>query len=72
MKGGGSPNIIIRAERGSTITAIASDYAGAAGAHPVISVFDELWGYTSERSRRLWDEMIPTFDDAGHNCSIKI
>jgi hypothetical protein len=25
----------------------------------VISVFDELWGYTSERSRRLWDEQIP-------------
>jgi hypothetical protein len=43
----------------ATIQAIASDYAGAAGAHPVISVFDELWGYTSERSRRLWDEMIP-------------
>ena len=21
--------------------------------------FDELWGYTSERSHRLWDEMIP-------------
>lgn len=44
---------------GSTITAIASDFAGAAGANPTITVFDELWGYTSERSRRLWDEMIP-------------
>jgi hypothetical protein len=22
-------------------------------------VFDELWGYTSERSHRLWDEMVP-------------
>jgi phage terminase large subunit-like protein len=41
------------------ITALASDYASAAGGHPTISVFDELWGYTSERSRRLWDEMIP-------------
>jgi len=38
---------------GATITAIASDYAGAAGANPVISTFDELWGYVSERSRRL-------------------
>jgi phage terminase large subunit-like protein len=37
----------------------ASDYAGAAGANPTISVFDELWAYTSERSRRLWDEMVP-------------
>ena len=44
---------------GATITAIASDYAGAAGANPTITVFDELWGYTSERSTRLWDEMIP-------------
>jgi hypothetical protein len=24
-----------------------------------ISCFDELWAYSSERSRRLWDEMIP-------------
>jgi phage terminase large subunit-like protein len=44
---------------GSTITAIASDYAGSAGSNPTISVFDELWGYTSERSRRLFDEMVP-------------
>ena len=38
---------------GATIVAIASDYAGAAGANPTISCFDELWGYTSERSRRF-------------------
>jgi phage terminase large subunit-like protein len=44
---------------GATISAIASDYAGAAGANPTLIVFDELWGYTSERSRRLWDEMVP-------------
>jgi phage terminase large subunit-like protein len=44
---------------GAVISAIASDYAGAAGGNPTISSFDELWGYTSERSRRLWDEMIP-------------
>jgi phage terminase large subunit-like protein len=43
---------------GATITAIASDYAGAAGANPTISCFDELWAYVSERSRRLWDEMV--------------
>jgi phage terminase large subunit-like protein len=46
-------------DTGASITAIASDYAGAAGANPTISVFDELWGYTSERSHRLWDEMVP-------------
>src|SRR5207253_7570860 len=44
---------------GATITAIASDFAGAAGANPTITVFDELWGYVSERARRLWDECVP-------------
>jgi phage terminase large subunit-like protein len=44
---------------GATITAIASDYAGAAGSNPTISVFDELWGVTSESGIRLWDEMVP-------------
>jgi phage terminase large subunit-like protein len=44
---------------GSTITALANDYAGSAGANPTITVFDELWGYQSERSNRLFDEMVP-------------
>jgi phage terminase large subunit-like protein len=43
----------------ASITAIGTDYAGAAGANPTIACFDELWAYTSERSRRLWDEMVP-------------
>jgi phage terminase large subunit-like protein len=43
----------------ATITAIASDAGSAAGGNQSISVFDELWAYTSERSRRLWDEMVP-------------
>jgi phage terminase large subunit-like protein len=50
--------IVFPAFAGAMITAIASDYTGAAGANPTISCFDELWGYTSERSRRLWDEMV--------------
>src|SRR5215468_4679985 len=44
---------------GASIAALASDYAGAAGSNPTISSFDELWGYTSESARRLWDEMVP-------------
>jgi hypothetical protein len=44
---------------GATITAIPSDYSTAAGANPTISVFDELWGFTSERDHRLFDEMVP-------------
>jgi hypothetical protein len=39
------------------VQALGADFASAAGANPTITVFDELWGYTSERSRRLWDEM---------------
>jgi phage terminase large subunit-like protein len=45
-------------ELGASIIAIASDAASAAGANPTIICFDELWGYVSERSRRLWDEMV--------------
>jgi phage terminase large subunit-like protein len=44
---------------GASIIALASDAASAAGANPVVVCFDELWGYTSERSRRLWDELVP-------------
>jgi hypothetical protein len=43
----------------ATITTVASNYATAAGANPTISCFDELWAYSTERSHRLWDEMIP-------------
>ncbi len=44
---------------GATIEAIASDYAGAAGSNSHFTVFDELWAFTTERSIRLWDEMVP-------------
>lgn len=43
----------------ATITALPADYAGAAGGNPNITVFDELWAYVSESSRRLFDEMVP-------------
>jgi hypothetical protein len=43
----------------ATIRTLASDYQSAAGANPVISCFDELWAYSSERARRLFDEMVP-------------
>jgi phage terminase large subunit-like protein len=44
---------------GSTIVAIPSNYASAAGQNPTIVVFDELWGFVSERAHRLWDELPP-------------
>ena len=44
---------------GATITALASDYASAAGGHPSIAIFDEIWAAQSERARRLYDELVP-------------
>jgi phage terminase large subunit-like protein len=52
-------NVISFPSTGATITALASDYKGAAGSNPTLSVFDELWTYVSEASHRLWDEQIP-------------
>jgi hypothetical protein len=43
----------------ATVLAIPSDYASAAGSNQNIAVFDELWAYTSERARRLFDELVP-------------
>jgi phage terminase large subunit-like protein len=37
----------------ATITALASDYASAAGGKQCIAIFDELWAYTSERQSSL-------------------
>ena len=52
-------NKITFTSTGSSITAIATDYRGAAGSNPTITAFDELWGVTSESGQRLWDEMVP-------------
>ena len=35
---------------GAVISAITSNYASAAGSNPVISTFDELWAYGTERA----------------------
>ena len=43
----------------SFIKPMSSDYGSAAGGHPTIGTFDEVWDYTTERMRRLWDELIP-------------
>jgi terminase large subunit-like protein len=43
----------------AVITAIPNNYASAAGSNQVVAAFDELWAYGSERSRRLFDELVP-------------
>ncbi len=50
---------LIRLNNGTTIKAIPSDYAGEAGANQGLASFDELWGFMSERSRRLYEELTP-------------
>lgn len=44
---------------GTFVQSLANQYSSAAGARQALSVFDELWAYTSERSRRMWAEMTP-------------
>jgi len=41
------------------VTAISSDYKGAAGSRHSLVVFDELWGYTLESAQRLFEELTP-------------
>jgi hypothetical protein len=44
---------------GTTATAISGDYAGAAGSNHGFVSYDELWGYVSEASTGLWEELTP-------------
>lgn len=50
---------LVNLDNGTTITALAADYASAAGSNHGLSCWDELWAYVTERSRRLWDELTP-------------
>ncbi|MCZ6688849.1 MAG: hypothetical protein ACE1Z6_12385 [Candidatus Methylomirabilales bacterium] len=44
---------------GTEVKAISSDYRGEAGGNHGFTSWDELWGYISESSRRLWEELTP-------------
>jgi len=43
----------------STLKAVSSDYKGEAGSNPTATFWSELWGYESEASLRLWEELTP-------------
>jgi len=49
--------ITFRASR-ATITALATDYAGGAGANPTATSIDEPWAITTEAGVRMVDEMV--------------
>ena len=44
---------------GTVIEALPADFKGAAGSNHGLTIWDEAWAYTSEASRRLWDELTP-------------
>jgi phage terminase large subunit-like protein len=52
-------NRVITLTNDTTLAAIASEYAGAAGSNHGFTSWDELWGYTSESSHRLYEELTP-------------
>jgi phage terminase large subunit-like protein len=51
--------LLIRLQNGTTIKAIPSDFAGESGANQGLVSYDELWGFMSEKSRRLYEELTP-------------
>lgn len=46
-------------ENGTVLKAIAQEHKSAAGGRQAMTLWDELWGYTSERSMSMWAEMQP-------------
>src|SRR5207253_8977176 len=49
----------IELTNGTVVSAIASDYKGAAGSRHSLVVFDELWGFSLESAERLFEELTP-------------
>jgi hypothetical protein len=49
----------IRMHNGTLILPIASDYKGAAGSCHSLIVYDDLWGFETEKARRLYEELTP-------------
>lgn len=46
-------------KNGTTIIPIPNDFQGEAGSNHGLTTWDELWGFTTERDRRLYDELTP-------------
>jgi phage terminase large subunit-like protein len=59
MKGNRTQKFVIPGDNGTFVKALASEYRSVAGGRQALTLWDELWGYTSDRSRLLWAEMTP-------------
>lgn len=44
---------------GTFIQVLAQSFKSVAGSRHSLTLWDELWGYSSELDRRVWDEMVP-------------
>ena len=44
---------------GTVLQVLSSHYTSAAGGQQALTLWDELWGYQTEKSQRLWEEMTP-------------
>ncbi len=49
----------IRMPNGTVFRAVAQEHKSAAGGRQALTIWDELWGYTTERSMQMWSEMQP-------------
>lgn len=45
---------------GTEAKAVATDYQGEAGANPIITIWEELWGFIHRDALRFWAEMAPS------------
>lgn len=45
---------------GTGCKAIATDYQGEAGANPIITIWEELWGFIHKDALRFWTEVAPS------------
>lgn len=45
---------------GTICKAIATDYQGEAGANPIITIWEELWGFIHKDALRFWAEVAPS------------
>jgi hypothetical protein len=49
----------VRLPNGTRFVAVANNFAGAAGGNYGLTLWSELWTFTKERERRLWEETVP-------------
>lgn len=47
------------------VLALSSDFRGEAGANPTATFFSELWGFTLDKLKKLWAEMVPVATRVG-------